>query len=314
VSRYPEFDLSTLERHPIADRESKVSLADLGKPYRKGASFRAFADGLPDTLAARDLRLLARETARAAREKRAVAFLLGGHVVKTGTVPFLLQLLRAGVGSVVAMNGATAIHDFELAFWGRTSEDVGKALPEGRFGMAEETAVLMNRAVKEGSERREGLGEALGRTLLEGAAPHATESLLANAYGLGIPATVHVALGTDIVHMQPEADGAAYGDTSLRDFRILTQALTTLARGVLWNVGSAVLLPEVLLKALAVLSNRKIPTDGIVAADLDFIRHYRTSVNVLARPTAGGKGRAISLTGPHEILVPLLAALVLEEL
>jgi hypothetical protein len=274
----------------------------------------ALLDRLPDQLGAAALRSVVGATAAAALGRRPVVVLAGGHVVKTGCTPCLVQLMERGVITAVALNGAAAIHDFELATLGATSEDVEGSLATGSFGMASETAAAMNAVTGEASRRGEGLGEALGRYLHETGAPHAATSLLAGGWRLNIPVTVHVALGTDVIHQHPSADGAAIGATSLRDFRILAAALRPLAGGVVLNFGSAVVLPEVFLKALSVLLNLGEPVRDLTTCDFDFIRHYRPMMNVVQRPTAGGRGRGYSITGHHEILIPLFTAGVLRRL
>jgi hypothetical protein len=247
-------------------------------------------------------------TARSAG--RPVVAMLGGHVVKVGTGPNLVALARRGALTALAMNGAAAIHDFELAMWGETSETVEEALGDGAFGMVEETAALMNEATVEGQRAGIGLGEALGLKLDRLEAPHRAQSLLATGLELGMPVTVHVAIGTDILHQHPTASGAAIGDTSLRDFRRLAAALRGLSGGVVLNLGSAVMMPEVFLKALSVIRNLGEPITSLTTANLDFQRHYRPTKNVLERPTQG-IGTGIELVGHHEIMIPLLTALVL---
>lgn len=312
MSRHPEIDLSRLAARPARERDTKVGVDALGSRVEPGDA--ALIDRLPDLLGARDLRTVIEATARAAREGRPVLVMAGGHVVKTGCSVPLLQLLEAGVVSVVALNGAAAIHDFELAAYGSTSEDVEAELARGTFGMADETADRMNRVTTEARERGEGLGEALGRHLVESAAPYADRSLLAAAWRLGRPLTVHVAIGTDILHQHPSADGAAIGDTSLRDFRILAEAIRPLSGGVVLNLGSAVLLPEVFLKIVSIHLNLGETIANLTTADFDFLRHYRPTQNVVRRPTAGGRGQGVSLTGHHEVLIPLYVAGVLRAL
>jgi hypothetical protein len=250
----------------------------------------------------------------AARAGRTVLAMAGGHVVKTGCAPYLIQLMDLRAITALALNGATAIHDFEMATLGTTSEDVEASLAGSRFGMAAETAEAMNGVVREAAVRGEGMGEALGRFLLESGAPRAEGSLLASAFRLGIPATVHVAMGTDVIHQHPSADGAAIGAASLRDFRILAAALRALSGGVVLNMGSAVVLPEVFLKVLSVLLNLGMEVRNLTTCDFDFIRQYRTGENVVRRPTAGGRGKGYALTGHHEILIPLFVAGVLRGL
>jgi hypothetical protein len=307
VTRFREADLSRIRPEPVAERHSKVGIADFARPVTPGMA--AILDAMPRILAGGSLREAVAATARAASAGRPVIAMVGGHVVKTGCSPLLIQLLEAKVLTGLAMNGAAAIHDFEIARFGRTSEDVEAALGAGSFGMAEETSREMNRITTDAAGAGEGLGEALGRALAS--APHREVSLLARAHERGVAATVHVALGTDILHQHPSADGAAIGDTSLRDFRILAGLLEDFGGGVALNFGSAVILPEVFLKAFSIAANLGAGLTGITTVNFDFIRHYRPRVNVVERPTAGGRGKGLEITGHHEILIPLFTAGVL---
>lgn len=309
MSRHPEIDLSHLQQQPVAVRPSKVHPGALARPVRPEDA--AILDRLPDQLAANDLREVVAATARAARAGRPVLVMAGGHVIKTGCGPLINQLIEAGAVTAVAFNGAAAIHDFEMAAFGATSEDVEAALASSSFGMSAETSSRMNGVTVEAASRGEGFGEALGRHLVEAAAPHASASVLATAWRIGRPLTVHVALGTDILHQHPSADGAAIGTASLRDFRILAQAVRPISGGVVLNFGSAVVLPEVFLKVLSIQLNLGDRVADLTTADFDFIRHYRPTQNVVRRPTAGGRGRGYSITGHHEILLPLFCAGVL---
>src|SRR5213595_2230674 len=315
MTDYREADLSRLKTVPIAQRPNKVDASLLAHPPGGDPSFTAFWDSLPDILAAKDLRAVVRQVASAAG-RRGVVAMLGGHVIKVGLGPLLRELIHRGVITHLALNGSAAIHDFELAAYGGTSEDVAAGLADGTFGMAEETGRDMNAAVAAGAVAAQGLGEALahalkGRSKL--AAPDV--SVLLGAAEWGIPVTVHAALGADIIHQHPTADGAALGATSHRDFKRLAASLPTLHdSGIVLNLGSAVVMPEVFLKALTVarnLSGGK-PT-GFTACDCDMQRHYRPRMNVVERPTLAG-GRGVQLTGHHEILIPLLAWAVLREL
>lgn len=308
--RFPEVDLGAIRTRPIAGRASKVGIADLAPRPDPARPVGEFLDFLPRQLAALGLRRLVRAIVVAHRAGRPVVAMLGGHVVKVGASPALLALVERRVITCLAMNGAAAIHDFELAMWGKTSENVEETLGQGAFGMAGETAELMNEATRTGERRKLGLGEALGRALVELHAPHQEASLLAAGYALGIPVTVHVAIGTDIVHQHPSASGRAIGDTSFRDFRRLAAALQGLSGGVVLNLGSAVIMPEVFLKALSVALNLGAPLTALTTANMDFMRHYRPGKNVLERPTRG-IGEGIELVGHHEIMLPLLASLVL---
>ena len=305
--RIPEVDLKRVRTIPIARRANKVDPDLLAKAPAEPKSFDAFLDSLPDILAARDLKAVIADVAAAAQRK-AVITLLGGHVIKVGLGPLLIHLLDRGVLTHIAMNGAAAIHDFELAAFGGTSEDVAAGLGDGTFGMAEETGREMNAAIAAGRGEEMGLGESLARWLdRRGALPGRDACLLLAAWKRGIPVTVHVALGADIIHQHPDADGAATGELTFRDFRRFAAALPGLDHGgVVMNCGSAVILPEVFLKALTVARNLGAgkPTH-FTAVDCDMIRHYRPRLNVVQRPTKDG-GSGYLLTGHHELLVPLI--------
>jgi len=313
MSRYREADLSRLAIASVADRPTKVTVADFAKPLDPGAA-RAVLEALPDQLAARALREVVMRTARAYRSGRPVVAMCGGHVVKVGVSPCLIALLERGVVTHLAMNGAAAIHDVEIARIGRTSEDVEAHLHQGRFGMVDETGDFMNEAMRAGAARGEGLGECWGRAVEEERSPHRAASLLAAAWRKQVPATVHVAIGTDTIHHHPRCDGAALGETTLRDFRIFAATLAEARGAVVLNFGSAVLMPEVFLKALSVARNLGADLAGLTTANFDQIQHYRPRLNVVERPTRGAEGgQGYSLTGHHEILLPLFAAAVLAE-
>lgn len=311
--RLPRIDRARVRTVPARTRKSKVRRAQEAKPYRAGASFQAFLAGLPGILAAADLRAVIEASARAARRDKLLLWGFGAHLIKVGLAPVMLDLMQRGLVQGVLMNGAGCVHDLELALMGRTSEDVGPALDDGSFGMARETSELLNGAIAAGHAAGLGMGEAVGRAILSGRYPHKARSLLATAARLGIPVTVHAAIGTDIHHMHPSADGAALGATSHRDFETLTRLVAALEGGVLFNIGSAVILPEVFLKALALARNLGHRVDRFTTVNLDFARHYRPTMNVVERPTRRG-GRGYSLIGHHEILVPLLAAGLIEAL
>jgi hypothetical protein len=307
--RVPPADLSRVVTYPLSERRNKVSVSEFARPVDPSDSLAAFLDGLSDVLAARSLRELAASIAGSLARGRPVVWAIGAHVVKVGVSPVLIRMMEEGAISALAMNGAGAIHDWEVAAIGATSEDVAAGLHLGRFGMADETGRELNEAAAEAAAGGEGLGATLGRRIVESARPFRDRSLLARAWELGIPATVHVAIGSDIVHQHPLADGAAIGAATHTDFRTLVTVVGGLAGGVWINCGSAVQLPEVFLKALSVAENLGHDVAGLTTANLDMIRHYRTEENVLRRPTVG-KGRAFSLVGHHEINVPLLAAAI----
>jgi hypothetical protein len=305
---YREADLRRLTTVPVATRRNKVDPSLLAGVPGLDRSFAAFLDSLPDILAARDLRAVVAGVAAAARARRGVVLLVGGHVVKVGLGPLLQTLLARGVVTHVALNGAAAIHDFELAAFGGTSEDVESGLADGSFGMAEETGAEMNAAIGAAARAEQGMGEGLARALAERETlPGRDASLLLAAREYEVPVTVHVAIGAEIIHQHPSADGAAIGATSHRDFRRLAGSLAALDQGgAVLNLGSAVVLPEVFLKALTIARNLDAgrPTH-FLAADFDMQRHYRPRLNVVQRPTRAG-GAGYMLTGHHELLLPLL--------
>ena len=293
-----------------------MSAAEFAHPPGEDRSFRAFLDSLPDVLVARDFRAVIDALATAAQRKRGVVVMLGGHVVKTGLAPLLIDLMRRGVITHLAMNGSAAIHDYEVARFGATSEDVAAGLRDGTFGMADETGREMNQAFVNGMRNSQGMGESLGRALdAETKLANPELSLLLNAHRLGVPATVHAALGAEIIHQHPAANGAAIGDTSHRDFRRLAASLSLIDDGgVVLNLGSAVIMPEVFLKALTIARNLdQGKPRNFVTVDLDMQRHYRPRMNVVQRPTLDG-GKGYEITGHHEIMVPLLVWGVLDRL
>jgi hypothetical protein len=310
MSRFEEADLSKLTLRPIAERATRVEVGAFARPGDASVA-GAMIEQMPSFLGANVLREVVDAVVGSHAAGRPVVVLLGAHVVKVGVAPYLVRLVEKGVIRHLAMHGAGAIHDAEIALFGRTSEDVEANLASGAFGMVEETPAFFHAAAQEGRERAEGLGEALGRALVEAQAPHADVSLLAAAHRAGIPATVHVALGTDTIHAHPKADGAALGETSLRDFRILAHTLSAARGATVLNLGSAVLLPEVFLKALTAAVNLGASIDALTTVNVDQIQHYRPRVNVVERPTQGAKSRGLALTGHHEILVPLLAQAIL---
>ena len=306
-------DRNKLKRYSILDRPSKVSMKEAAALCEKGRSFSDFVEGLPDVLQARKLLELADAVVAAIRSGKPVLAMFGAHLVKTGLSPLVCQALREGWITYAATNGAGTIHDLELARFGVTSEEVADSLEDGSFGMAAETGQEWNEAIRRGYEKGVGAGEAIGRWISERGGPYAAQSISATAVEVGRPLTAHVAIGTDIVHGHPEADGAAIGGASYRDFEALCERVALLnGGGVVLNIGSAVILPEVFLKALSVARNLAGPVADFTTANLDMIRHYRPTQNVLSRPTRSS-GRALELVGPHEILVPLLFQTVCEK-
>lgn len=312
----PDADLSRIRTVPVSGRGNKVNAKDFAQPPGEKRGFSDFITSLPHILEARSFVAIVDAIVEAQRNQRAVIALLGGHVVKTGLGPLIVDLMRRRVITHLASNGSAVIHDYEMARWGGTSEDVEAGLADGSFGMAAETGVEMNQAITRGAQAAWGMGEALARALEERrdlAQPDL--SLLLNARKLGVPFTVHAALGAEIIHQHPAADGAAIGATSHTDFRRLAGALTSLEGGVVLNLGSAVLMPEVFLKALTVCRNLNSGAPRkFVAADFDMIKHYRPRVNVVERPTRSGGGQGYQITGHHEIMVPLLAWSIVERL
>lgn len=305
-----DLDLDDLRYEPLADRPSKVGLHHLGRVSPPDPSIDAWIDALPRQLAGDGFRRL-RDAVIAARVGgRKVVAAMGGHVIKTGCGPYLIDWIGRGILSGLAMNGSAAIHDLELAVAGRTSEDVGPRLMAGTFGFARETSDLFALACERAAADGLGLGRALGEVVLEHGGPGMDSSLLVAAYRGGVPLTVHVAVGTDIVHMTPRLDGAALGKATLDDFRGLCRTVADMAGGVWLNLGSAVVLPEVFLKAVAIVRNLGVALDGLTTANLDFHQQYRGLLNVLQRPGAEG----IALTGHHELMIPLLHAAVVARL
>ncbi len=314
ASRYPEIDLSKLKRVPISERASKVHVGDFAAPLDPGSSVDELLESLPNILAGKTIRTLVERVADAHKRRRAVVVAMGAHVIKCGLSPIICELMRRGVITALATNGAGGIHDAEIALFGETSEDVADGLRSGTFGMARETACFLNEVAVAARDQSLGFGEALGRALVQNSAPNDAVSVFATAYKCGVPATIHVSIGSDIVHMHPEADGSAIGAASLTDFRVLTEAMKSLGQGgVLMNIGSAVVLPEVLLKAITVLVNLGHSLDGVTGFNLDFVQHYRSNQQVVSRIAEVG-GEGLSLTGHHEIMVPLIAAGILERI
>jgi hypothetical protein len=308
---YEEFDLTGVRTDPLATRKSKANAAEFARVYQRGSGVAGLIGSLPNILAAADFKAVVDAIAAARAGERGIVWGLGAHVLKTGLSPILVDLMERGFVSAIATNGAGIIHDFELALSGATSEEVDEALGPGKFGMAEETGRLLNAAINDGVGRGLGIGQAIGRYLGSAKPPHASLSVVAAAARLDIPVTVHVGIGTDIIHMHPDASGAAIGEGSLRDFRYFASNVARLAGGVYLNCGSAVILPEVFLKAVALARNRGVALDGLTTVNMDFVRLYRPHTNVVSRPVAG-IGKGYSLVGHHEIMIPLLAAALAE--
>ena len=310
-----EVDLKRVRTVPVTRRPNKVRAEEFAKPPGADRSFHAFIDSLPDILVARDFRQVVDAIVAAARTTRAVVVMLGGHIVKTGLAPLLGSLLQRGVITHVAMNGSAAIHDFEIARFGGTSEDVAAGLKDGTFGMADETGREMNEAFSEGSNRGIGMGAALQARLATSTLVHPELSVMLQAASAKVPVTVHAAIGAEIIHQHPAADGSAIGDTSHRDFRRLAHSLEALDNGgVVLNLGSAVIMPEVFLKALTIARNLNGGRpQNFVTCDLDMLRHYRPRMNVVQRPTLHS-GKGYEITGHHELMVPLIVWAVLDRL
>lgn len=310
---FSSLDFSRVRTYPLKKRFSKVRRSLLGKKVSRGSRLRSFIQGLPDILAAQNLKNIARRTAQAHRSNKTLLVGMGAHPIKVGLSPLIIDFMERGIINAVAMNGAGIIHDFEIAFMGETSEDVAASLKSGSFGMANETGIFLNQAISRGYERGQGIGAAVGNAILKARLPHHRLSILAAGTRLGIPVTVHVGIGTDIIHMHPQADGKAIGEGSLKDFRTLASVVATLRNGVFFNLGSAVIIPEVFLKALNLARNLGHPVRNLTTVNLDFLPHYRPITNVVTRPTLES-GKGYHLTGHMEIMVPLLFAAVLEEL
>jgi hypothetical protein len=334
--KFKPLDFTKIKTYSLSSRKSKVEASFSGKALSPGLSFSVFLDSLPEILGAKDLKAVARSIADAKRGGKTVILGMGAHVIKVGLTPVIIDLMEKGVITALAMNGACVVHDFEMAYQGKTSEDVDAEIGEGTFGMAEETGGYINAAIVKGVGEGLGLGASVGKAIAEGNVPtpiHPSgppsptggegnkeeifkfpeKSLLAAAHRLKVPAMVHVAIGTDIIHMHPSCDGAATGEGSLRDFRTFCSVVASMEGGVYINLGSAIILPEAFLKAVTLARNLGSPLSKITTVNMDFIQSYRPNTNVVRRPTMKG-GKGYSLTGHHEIMFPLLAAAVLEEL
>jgi hypothetical protein len=309
----PPLDFSGLNTYSVYGRHSKVSVDDFAAPMHAGMTVRQLLAALPKQLAGVDFPDLVTRIATAHQQKRPIILGMGAHVIKVGLNPVLIDLMQRGIVTALALNGAGIIHDSEIAMVGKTSEEVANVLGAGAFGAAQETGEVLNRAITAGAARGIGIGQAVGEMLLTNRFPHNDKSLLAMAAQLQIPVTVHVAMGTDIIHIHPDVDGAAIGKAGHHDFRVFCRLVSELEGGVYLNVGSAVLLPEVFLKALTVARNLGHQVKQFTTANFDFIRHYRPATNVVHRPTLEG-GKGFNFTGHHELMLPLLAAAVIDEI
>lgn len=305
-------DLNGVQTYPLRERPSKVTVADFARPVKEASSLCDFLAGLPNILAVRSLREVAAQIRRARALRRSIIWGIGGHVIKTGLAPVIIDLMRQGFVTALAANGSVAVHDAEVALVGSTSEDVDASLGTGAFGAAEETGQILNEAARQAARDQIGLGEALGRALAQLGPPHADLSLLCAAYEARVPYTVHVSIGTDIAHFHPNADGASLGAATHTDFRLLAELVRRMnGGGVYLNIGSAVILPEVFLKTVTLVRNLGHPLADFTTANFDFIQSYRPLTNVVRRPVRDGAGRGYALTGHHELLIPLLAAAIL---
>jgi hypothetical protein len=310
--KFEPIDLSQIKTYPLSKRKSKVSTGDFAGVWQKGAGFKEFFKRLPDILAGNDIKTVISCTADAFRQGKSIVFAMGAHVIKVGLTPIIVDLMERGMITAVALNGAGIIHDLELAMAGATSEDVSASIGDGAFGMAHETGAFLCNAIHGAKNTHKGLGEIIGAAMVEKKLPYLQHSILAAGSRLNIPVTVHVAFGTDIIHMHPEFDAKATGEATYSDFRIFASVVSTLEGGVYFNIGSAVILPEVFLKAVTLARNLGHRLNHFTAVNMDFIRHYRPMTNVVCRPTADG-GRGFHLTGHHEIMLPLIAAGLIEE-
>ena len=310
MSKYKQFRPDKINDYSLRNRPSKVHQSQFARPFT-GDSFQEFLASLPDILAAADIKELARRIAAARSRDRAIIWALGGHVIKTGLAPLLIRLLTEGFVTAIATNGSVIIHDFEIAYCGSTSEDVEEQLGSGAFGMARETGQFLNEAINRGADQDTGIGEAVGRYLQSCALDFPDYSLVLQAYQQDVPFTVHAAYGTDIIHNHPRASGASLGKCTEIDYRIFTQEVSRLHDGgVFINVGSAVLLPEVFLKAVSAVRNSGQKLSGFSTANFDFLQHYRPTQNVVNRPVEGD-GKGFAITGHHELTIPLLAGILL---
>lgn len=314
MKKYKRVDLSKIKTYPLEKRRNKVNLKDFASKLDKGNSFDNFMDALPNILAAKDFKHIVKGIANARRKEKPVIFAMGAHVIKCGLSPIIIDLIRRGIITAIACNAAVGVHDYEISLIGETSEDVATELHEGVFGMAEETGQDINMAIKEGIEKGLGYGESIGRIIIEKENPYKERSVFAACVENGVSITVHDAIGTVITHQHPSVNGTVTGEALLRDFRLLIDIVSDLGDGGVWlNIGSAVILPEVFLKAFSVAQNLGHAIKNFTTANFDMIQHYRPNRNVVERPTKG-VGQGFSITGHHEIMVPLLAQAVIDEI
>ncbi|MBF0117530.1 MAG: deoxyhypusine synthase family protein [Desulfobacterales bacterium] len=310
---FKPIDLKKIKTYSLSDRKSKVNLSDFGKEWRAGGSFKTFLANIPNILAGSDIREVINSIVIAFKKKKTILIGMGAHVIKVGLNPLIIDLIKRGIISGVAMNGAGIIHDLEIAMSGKTSEDVADALSDGTFGMSYETGAFLNAAINRAGKESLGLGEAIGITILENKLSFSEKSILAACASVSIPATVHVAIGTDIIHMHPSFNPEYAGKASHRDFRMFASIVSSLEEGVYLNIGSAVILPEVFLKAITLVRNLGYNPQNFTTINMDFIRHYRPMTNVVNRPTLKG-GKGFNLVGHHEIMLPIIAAGIIEGL
>lgn len=313
MKKYKPLSLKSVKTYSLSGRKSNVSVSSFAGVPERGDTFSAFLKKLPDFFAARDFKSVVAAIVQATKDQRPVILGMGAHPIKLGLSPIIIDLMNKGIITAIATNGACAIHDFEIAMAGHTSEDVARELCTGTFGMSKETGRGLNLAINKGAKKGYGIGRSVGEFVSKGKYQFREKSIFCQAYDLGIPITVHVAMGTDIIHMHSEADGAALGKGSMDDFRLLASVIADLEGGVFINLGSAVILPEVFLKALNIARNLGNKVEKITTVNMDFIQHYRPRENVLKRPTMSC-GQNFALTGHHEIMFPLLAAAVIEEM
>lgn len=312
MKKYMPVSLKKIKTYSLLKRKSKVNIASVAKSYKKGKRFADFLDSLPDMLAAKDFIEVVDAIIKARKNNKPVILGMGAHPIKVGLSPIIIDLIDRNIITAIATNGACTVHDFELSYTGNTSEDVAEELTKGTFGMAKETGKYINTAINSSVKKGYGIGKSIGEMIYKNKFRFMDKSIFAAAYTFDIPATVHVAVGTDIIHMHPDANGAAIGEGSLRDFKLFTSVVSDLEGGVYINLGSAVILPEVFLKALTIARNLGHKVENITTVNMDFIQHYRPGQNVLKRPTIK-KGHSYALTGHHEIMLPLLAAAIIEK-